>query len=176
MLSFLKTVDRWISFTARTIASCALAAIFLMFLANVLVRFVPVYNFTETDDWIQVCLIWMIFLGAQELVRTRSHFVVDVLTERLSGTPTGRFCRVLVTMTELVMYAVICWYGWVWVMRSEAYFQSIPWLQVRWAYAALPISAFFMTIYGIRDVVEAVTNLLRNRESISFLTDRQGGF
>lgn len=176
MLTFLKRIDHWVSFTARTVASASLAAIFLMFLANVFVRFIPVYNFTETDNWIQICLIWMIFLGAQELVRTRSHFVVDVLTERLSGTPTGRFCRVLVTITELIMYAVICWYGWVWVIRSEAYFQSIPWLQIRWAYAALPISAFFMTIYGIRDVVEAVTNFLRNHESISLLTDRQDGF
>ena len=176
MLGFFKRADQIISFVARGMASIALAVIFLMFLANVLVRFVPIYNFTETDDWIQICLIWMIFLGAQELVRTRSHFVVDVLTERLSGTSVGRLSRVAVTLIECVMYTVICWYGWVWVLRSQAYFQSIPWLQVRWAYAALPVSAFFMSLYSLRDVVEAVTNLMAGRKAVTYVSDRQGGF
>ncbi len=172
----LKKIDHGVGLAARGLASFCLAAIFVMFIANVFVRFVPVYNFTQTDDWIQICLIWMIFLGAQELVRTRSHFVVDVITERLSGTDLGRFCRVVVCVIELTMYAVICWYGWVWVMRSQAYFQSIPWLQVRWAYAALPVSAFFMTIYGVRDLVEAVVNFGRRREVIQVVEDRMDGF
>ena len=174
MLHVLKMLDRGVSRLVRALASAALAAIFVMFLANVFVRFVPVYNFTQTDDWIQICLIWMIFLGAQELVRTRSHFVVDVLTERLSGTDLGRGCRVLVCVIELVMYAVICWYGWVWVFRSQAYFQSIPWLQVRWAYAAIPVSAFFMTIYGVRDLVIALVNLRQRREAITVVEDLKG--
>lgn len=175
-MTMLKKFDHWVGMTARGIASAALAAIFVMFLLNVFVRFVPVYNFTQTDDWIQICLIWMIFLGAQELVRTRSHFVVDVLTERLSGTDAGRAARVAVTLIELVMYAVICWYGWVWVLRSQAYFQSIPWLQVRWAYAVIPVSAGFMTIYGVRDFVEAVLNFCRHREDISVIEDKSDGF
>ena len=78
MIEILKTVDHWVSRLTRLICTVALGAIVVMFLANVFVRFVPIYNFTQTDDWIQICLIWMIFLGAQELVRTRNHFVVEV--------------------------------------------------------------------------------------------------
>ena len=62
-MTMLKKFDHWVGMAARGIASAALAAIFVMFLLNVFVRFVPVYNFTQTDDWIQICLIWMIFLG-----------------------------------------------------------------------------------------------------------------
>ncbi|MDO5532021.1 TRAP transporter small permease [Sutterella sp.] len=171
ILSLLQMIDGVVSRTARAICIVALMAIFVMFMANVFVRFVPVYNFTQTDDWIQICLIWMIFLAAQELVRTRSHFVVDVLTERLRGTPLGRVCRVIVCVIELVMYAVICWYGWVWVMRAQAYMQSIPWLQMRVAYAAIPVSAFFMTCYGIRDLFEAVRNLIRGHGDIEVLEE-----
>ena len=83
-----------------------------MFLANVFVHFVPIYNFTQTDDWIQICLIWMIFLGAQELVRTRNHFVVEVMTERLEG-KVGKICRAIVCVIELLTYVLICYYGWV---------------------------------------------------------------
>ena len=154
-MELLKTIDHWVSRVTRFICVVALGAIVVMFLSNVFVRFVPIYNFTQTDDWIQICLIWMIFLGAQELVRTRNHFVVEVMTERLEGN-LGKVCRVLVCAIELITYALICYYGWVWVMRAQAYMQSIPWMQVRVAYAASPISAFFMTCYALRDFILAL--------------------
>lgn len=155
MLNFLKTVDHWVSRITRFICMVALAAIVIMFLANVFVRFVPIYNFTQTDDWIKICLIWMIFLGAQELVRMRNHFVVEVLTERLEGAQ-SRICRILVCAIELTTYVIICWYGWVWVMRSQAYMQSIPWMQEKVAYVAIPVSAFFMSCYALRDFILAL--------------------
>mgnify|MGYP000225954270 CR=1 FL=1 len=68
----------------------------------------------------------MIFPGAMELVRTRGHFVVDVITDRVAGTNFGHCCRLAVTVIELVTYALICWYGIVWVLRAQATFQSIP--------------------------------------------------
>ena len=165
MLSILKTIDHWVSRITRLICVVALGAIVVMFLANVFVRFVPIYNFTQTDDWIQICLIWMIFLGAQELVRTRNHFVVEVMTERLEGT-TGKICRVVVCAIELFTYALICYYGWVWVMRAHAYMQSIPWMQVKVAYAAIPISAFLMSCYALRDFILAIQGRYDDFESI----------
>lgn len=161
ILTWLVLADRAVSITARTLSVLALAAIFVMFIANVFTRFVPVYNFQQTDDWIQFCLIWMIFLGAQELVRTRGHFVVDVLTERLAPSGLGRLLALVVALIELATYLVICYYGWIWVMKANAYAQSVPWLQMRWIYMAVPVSAFFMSCYGIRDVVKAATALCR---------------
>lgn len=152
----LTTLDDILSKCVRGVCPILLAAIFFMFILNVFVRFVPVYNFTQTDEWIQICLIWMIFLGAQELVRTRNHFAVDFLTERLKNHSWRKWLKTVVCLVEIVTYAVIAWYGVIWVMKSHAYMQSIPWLQVKWMYAALPFSAFFMTLYGIRDLVQVL--------------------
>lgn len=71
LLSLLRAGDELLSRVVRAICVVAMASIFIMFILNVFVRFVPIYNFTQTDDWIQFALVWMIFLGAQELVRTR---------------------------------------------------------------------------------------------------------
>ena len=43
--------------------------------------------------------------------------------------------------------------------------------EVRWAYAAIPVSAFFMTIYGVRDLVIALVNLRQRREAIAVVED-----
>ena len=158
-MDFLIKLDNAFSRLIRIVCTILMAAIFLMFILNVFVRFVPIHNFTQTDEWIQICLIWMIFLGAQELVRTRNHFAVDFLAERLRNHTVRKWLKFGVCLIEVVTYAVIAWYGLIWVMKSHAYMQSIPWLQVKWMYAALPFSAFFMTLYGLRDLVQ----ILRNR-------------
>lgn len=155
-MNFLQKIDVTFSRCVRLVCTTLMAAIFVMFILNVFVRFVPVYNFTQTDEWIQICLIWTIFLGAQELVRTRSHFAVDFLTERLRNHNVRKWLKTFVCVIEVLTYAIIAWYGVVWVLKSHAYMQSIPWLQVKWMYAALPFSAFFMTIYGIRDLIQVL--------------------
>lgn len=160
---FLGRLDKYVSMTAKIISVFSLVMIFTLFILNVFVGFVPIYNFTQTDDWIQIFLVWMIFPGAMELVRTRNHFVVDVLTEKLYGTTVAKVCRILVTMIELATYLLICWFGWIWVMRAHATFQSIPWLEVRWAYAAIPVSAFFMSLYGARDFMNALSELFHHK-------------
>ena len=81
--------------------------------------------------------------------------ILNDLRDRLSG----RILRVIVCAIELATYAVICWYGWIWVMRSNATMQSIPWMEVRYMYAAIPVSAGFMTLYGVRDLLEALRRL-----------------
>lgn len=153
MIDFLKKLDEGFSKAVRIICTILMAMIFIMFILNVFVRFVPVYNFTQTDDWIQICLIWMIFLGAQELVRTRNHFVVDFLADRIKNRQVKRALQIVVCLIELATYAVIAWFGFVWVIKSNSYMQSIPWMQVRWMYLAIPMSATFMTLYAVRDLI-----------------------
>ncbi len=153
MIDFLKKLDEGFSKAVRIICTILMAMIFIMFILNVFVRFVPVYNFTQTDDWIQICLIWMIFLGAQELVRTRNHFVVDFLADRIKNRQVKRALQIVVCLIELATYAVIAWFGFVWVIKSNSYMQSIPWMQVRWMYLAIPVSATFMTLYAVRDLI-----------------------
>ncbi len=168
VLVFLERMDKIVSMMAKTISVFSLAAIFTLFVLNIFVRFIPIYNFTQSDDWIQIFLVWMIFPGAMELVRTRNHFVVDILTDKLYGTTVSKVCRLLVTTIELFTYTLICWFGWIWVMRANATFQSIPWLEVKWAYASIPVSALFMAIYGFRDFIFALRELFFKEKARSF--------
>lgn len=157
MIDFLKTLDEGFSKGVRLVCTFLMAMIFIMFILNVFVRFVPVYNFTQTDDWIQFCLIWMIFLGSLDLVRSRGHFVVDFLADKIQNQRTKSSLKLIVTLIEFTTYSIITYFGIIWVLRSNSYMQSIPWMEVRWMYAAIPFSAFFMSIYSFRDIVLLLT-------------------
>ena len=82
IVSVLKRVDNAVSLVTESVCVISLAAIVIMFLLNVFVRFVPVYNFTQTDDSDSDLFGLDDFFGNLGLVRTRNHFVVEVLTER----------------------------------------------------------------------------------------------
>ncbi len=155
-LHCLGTLDRFVSLTVRTICTVSMMIIFVLFLANIFVRFVPIYNFTTTDEWTQLFLVWTIFFGAQELVRTKSHFIVDVLTDKVVGTRTGQILAVVSAVISIAMYAAICVFGVILVNRSQASMQTIPYMKISYFYACIPVSAFFMTLYGIRDLVQAL--------------------
>ena len=78
-------------------------------------------------------------------------------TSQIASPAVKRVMRVAVLLIELVTYVVICWYGVVWVMRSNAHMQSIPWMKVRHVYLAIPVSAFFMAVFAVKQLGETVT-------------------
>ena len=73
----------------RSIASVCLGIVFALFILNIATRLPFItYNPKWIDETIQFFLVWMIFLGSAELVRTRGHFVVDILTDHFHGIDT----------------------------------------------------------------------------------------
>ncbi len=155
LLNLLNTLDRIVSKAVRLICTISMAIIFILFLANIFVRFVPIYNFTTTDEWTQLFLVWTIFFGAQELVRTKSHFVVDVVTDKLKGTGLGKVFEIASAVISIIMFAAIFTFGVILVNRSQASMQTIPYMKIAYFYACIPASAFFMTLYAIRDLIQA---------------------
>lgn len=68
------------------------------------------------------------FLVEAELVRTKNHFVVDVATSQIASPGVKR------------------------AMRSNARMQSIPWMEVRYVYLAIPVSVFFMAVFTVKQL------------------------
>lgn len=69
---------------------------------------------------------YTVFRVAAELVRTKIHFVAGVATSQLASPGMKR------------------------VMRSKARMQSIPWMEVRYIYLAIPVNAFFMAVFVLK--------------------------
>ncbi len=146
----------------RLLAGLCLFIVFLLFLLNVCTRISFFkWNPTWIDETIQFFLVWMIFLGAMELVRTGEHFMVDILTDHLHGTLAGRVLRVISTVIMLLVYVVICYFGILLCQRTGAKATATlpPFIKTGYFYTCMPVSAFFMSLYGLRDVILAFADL-----------------
>ncbi|MDD6318271.1 MAG: TRAP transporter small permease subunit [Succinatimonas hippei] len=147
----------------RLLSGFCLMVVFTLFLLNILTR-VPFINWNPTwiDEVIQFFLVWMIFLSAAELVRTGEHFVVDYLTDKVKGTGTGRAFRLISTAVMLVTYAFIFFFGIKLCMRSsvKATFTLPYFVKMSWFYSCIPVCAFFMLIYALRDFIFAIADIV----------------
>lgn len=147
---------------SRLLAGFCLMVVFVLFLLNISTRasFIT-WNPTWIDEVIQFFLVWMIFLAAAELVRTGEHFLVDIITDKLHGTLTGRICRLIATAIMLVTYIIILYFGIKLCIRSNIKMTfTLPHVvKMSWFYLCIPVATFFMVIYAIRDFIYAIADI-----------------
>lgn len=166
-MNLLKKAENTVGAATRGLAAFCLFVVFALFLLNVLTRLPFItWNPTWIDEVIKFFLVWMIFLGAMELTRTGSHFMVDILVDKFHGTLFGRIMRIISTLIMLVTFAVVLFFGVRLVMTSamKATYTLPSFVTMSWFYLCIPVSAFFMVLYSFRDVVLAFADLIKKGE------------
>ena len=159
ILDILKSIDAVISKIIWGLCSFCMGAIFVMFIMTVFIRFFPIINIKQTDELTTICLVWMIFYGSQELVKTKGHFVVDIISTKLEGKVQGFILKLVTSVISSVFFAVLCYYGVSLVLRSQARLITMPFLKMGFVYSCIPISAFFMAIYSIGHILQSINEI-----------------
>ncbi|MTQ97516.1 TRAP transporter small permease subunit [Pseudoflavonifractor sp. BIOML-A6] len=159
-MNILKKTENAVGKFSRAVASICLGIVFVLFLLNICTRIPFIkWNPVWIDETIQFFLVWMIFLAAMELVRVGGHFMVDILTDKVHGTLVGRIFRILSTVISLITYGVIFYFGVQLCLRSTASLFTLQFMKKSYFYACIPFSAFFMSLFTLRDVVLAFMDL-----------------
>lgn len=162
-MAFLNKLSEGIGAVCRYGAAVCLMIVFVLFLFKIFTHFsfIP-WNPTWVDEIVMFFLVWMIFLGATELVRAGGHFMVDILVDKMHGTLAGRICRLLSMVIMLITYAVIFYFGVRLCLKFSAKvtFTLPAVVKMSWFYACIPVTTFFMTVYAVRDVVLAIEDIV----------------
>lgn len=159
-MNYWNQIENIVGKCLRGISSVFLGIVFALFILNVATRLSFFsYNPTWIDETIQFFLTWMIFLAAAELVRTRSHFVVDFLTDRLHGTFPGRVFALISSVLECITFSIIFFFGVRLCMSSNAMMYTVP-VRRYVFYACVPAGAFFMTVFSVRDIILNIQDIV----------------
>lgn len=155
--------DRFVTGLAQWLACGLLALISGLGLWQVLARFVFAQPSTWTEELMRRLLIWCVMLGIAVAFRRGALVSVDLML-RLS---TGRWravLRALITGTALAYLAVLLWQGI--DLATRVRFQSFASLDLSmaWAYAALPVGAFFCMVGVIANHLDPVSEELESAQ------------
>ncbi len=99
-----------------------------------------------SDEAARYLFVWTALIGAAACVRTRAHYAMDALVQRLPPA-WQRLSAGLVWAAVAGFVAVLLIYGWRDTMnaaRQEAL--SLP-MRMHWAYAAMPVGAALMLFH-----------------------------
>ncbi|OHV08029.1 TRAP transporter small permease [Kushneria phosphatilytica] len=149
----MKTVMKWLDrFMAldEVLGSLALFALFLVAIANVIMRYFFDAPIAWAEEILQLLLIWATFLGASALVRRNDHVLIELFGERLP--PALNRWRERLFNTGLVLVSAVIMVIWGLKLLPFSAYRSTPMLQLSyyWIYLAVPLSAAIMIYHSLR--------------------------
>jgi TRAP-type C4-dicarboxylate transport system permease small subunit len=148
----LKKVDKGLEILLRWGSIICLVGLLSLVSAVVFVRFVPITSLGWSDEIIEFAFAWMVFLCAAALWRQRAHFSVDVVTDRLRGSKTGRILKIFLSFFSLVFLLVFTYQGALLAKMATDRSPIFELPRTLW-YIVIPISGAIMIGYTIRDLL-----------------------
>jgi TRAP-type C4-dicarboxylate transport system permease small subunit len=110
-----------------------------------------------TSEVALFCFLWSVYLGTAVAVRSRQHYIVELLPNDFIRTK-----AIMTTFSDIVIFSLIFVLVWGGVkftqMGLHRFLVSIP-LSMAWLFVAMPISGAVMFLFGIENIVDDVINL-----------------
>src|SRR5688572_19790630 len=133
-----EVINRVIGHAASAFLVVAAVAAFF----QVITRFIFEQPSTWSEALTRTCLIWMVFLGITIAFRHGALVAIDLAYRAASGR-LRTMLQGFITLGSVTLLGVILWFGIQMTWRVR--FQTLAGLEVpiAWAYAALPVGAFF---------------------------------
>ena len=94
----------------RVLGALAMAAIFLISIVNVIVRYATDASFAFTEEYSVFLLVFLTFVGTGLAFARNAHIRIGFFAERF-GPAFKRVCTIASRIASLIMFALIAWYG-----------------------------------------------------------------
>ncbi|WP_251978641.1 TRAP transporter small permease [Salinicola avicenniae] len=148
-----KTLDRLMRLD-EAVASLALFGLFVVAIANVIMRYLFASPLAWSEEILQLLLVWATFLGASALVRRNEHVLIGLLGDRLP--PRLARWNTRIFNVGIVMLCASAMLVWGLELLPFSRFRSTPMLQIPyyWIHVAIPISAVIMLYHGLVRLID----------------------
>jgi TRAP-type transport system small permease protein len=154
----LAAIVRAVETGLRAIAALCLISMFLLIIAQVLLRYlgggIPVF----TEEVARYAMIWSTLFASAVAVREGSHIRIDLLPTVLNSTAPalGRALEFLLDTLTLGLVLVIFWQGIDMVQFATGQRSEGLRISLAWPYAAIPISFGFAAVFALARLVSKV--------------------
>jgi TRAP-type C4-dicarboxylate transport system permease small subunit len=152
----MKSIEKVVNVIENTMGMVILTVMVMIVALQVASRYLFPSPISWTEEASRYCLIWLTFLGASMVIRTKGHFAVEYLLQKIHG-------RILVAvelflLLMMVYFAAVMLYVCLEIMPIVHY-QISPALQIpmSYVYAAIPVGSTFMLIHLVTVIIERLS-------------------
>lgn len=131
-------------------------ALFLVLLANVVVRITSApIKMSWYSEVVELLFAYMVMGSATVLCQKKQHFKVDLLITKYGERKHFHYLEVITNLISLTFFILLLWYGAKLTIEGNMTMTILP-IRKRWGYIAIPISALFLCIYTLRDLIDSL--------------------
>lgn len=142
----MKTFERWFIATNRWMLIALLASMSLIIFANVALRYLTNASIEWAEEVARHMMIWLTFTGAGLVLRYGGHIAVENMQDAFPR-PFAQFVRILVAVLMFAFFALMTWYGWLYMERAMFQMTAATQIPFGYIYAAIPIGGLMLGIH-----------------------------
>lgn len=151
LLRRLEALNAAIDRVAAGIVMVAVAAMFLVVVAQVFFRYVLNASLVWAEEAARYLLVLTIFLGASVAMRRGTHIRITAFLGLLAPGPL-RAVELFAQGAACVVYAVLVWYGA--ALARENFTQASPAMRIPlgWVYLMIPVAGVLLAIQAVHRI------------------------
>ena len=155
-LAVLKKTDEIVAWVLKTIAVTLCLVIAFLLLGRVILR-LPFFtsSMAWSEEIVELTMAWMILSMATLLFRDGEHFRVELVEKKWGCKPVMKYINLFITILSLIFVGMLLFYG-IKFMLPQTQFSPILKINHRFYYASVPVNAFLMCCYMLRDLTRNV--------------------
>lgn len=140
----------------KVILCIVLVSMVAILIAHVIARYIFNNSLTWSEELLKILLVWFGLLSVSVLAARREHVSIVVFKEHMPKKVAGFLTKITQVITVLICLVVI--YVGIKYVLSAGY-RPTPALRLPYgyAYAAIPVSFVFVTLFEIRNLIADIT-------------------
>lgn len=162
----LKKFNKYTNSIITNIMAIAFILMTISTFFQVIFRYVVQSSLSFSQELARYLFIWVIFLGAVSALREDSHIQVNMFVDLIKNNKIRKYVKIFSKLLSVLFCVVLMVFGYQTATRILGFGQTsptMPFIQIGYIYAIIPIGSFFM-----------ITNLIE--KIIEKKNDSEGGF
>lgn len=145
LLTSLSSLSNALDKTCAVIIAIMLAMMVIFTIAQVICR-TWFTSLSWSEEATRFLLIWSTFLGASCVYRHNGNIAITVI-QNFFPQRTRKNLRALIHGLCLILFCVLCWYGFLYCSRQVRTASAIP-IKMKYIYMCLPVSMIIMSVHA----------------------------
>ncbi|MCE7055234.1 TRAP transporter small permease [Algoriphagus sp. AGSA1] len=133
----------------RKLVILILAAMVVIVAANVFCRFALQFSLYWADELAQILLVWLTFIGAALAVKDKSHYVLNFLTDRISGAA-QRYFKLMQQLISILSILILLYFSTIVTWNVRYWTMPATEISRAFVYVICPVGCLLMLFYAVR--------------------------
>ena len=132
----------------KVFSSACLVILGVVLMGVVGIRTFPVANLSWSDEIVEWCFSWMVFMGTAAIWKDNSHFRLEFLLNVVHGR-LKRCLEAVIEVANIAFMGVFTYFGFILTWRASDRSPILEWPRPVW-YVCIPLSGAIMLYYSLK--------------------------